>query len=61
VFHTVTASDRFEVRRPNGRFDAVLDEPAETFEQTFHEAGALHCYCQPHAEFMAGTILVVAE
>jgi len=61
TFHTVTSSDRFDVRRPNGRFDAVLDEPDETFEQTFDEEGSYPYYCQPHSEFMAGTIRVVAE
>jgi plastocyanin len=61
TFHTVTSSDRFDVRRPNGLFDAVLDEPGETFEQTFDEEGSYPYYCQPHSEFMAGTIRVVAE
>src|SRR5687767_10252795 len=31
TFHTVTSSDRLELRRPNGRFDAVLDARGEEF------------------------------
>jgi plastocyanin len=59
TFHTVTSSDRPEVRRPNGRFDAVLDAAGETFEHTFTEPGNYPYYCQPHAEFMAATVQVV--
>jgi plastocyanin len=59
TFHTVTSSDRLDLRRPNGRFDAVLDAAGETFEHTFSEPGSYPYYCQPHAEFMAATVNVV--
>jgi plastocyanin len=61
TFHTVTSSDRLELRRPNGRFDAVLDARGEEFTVTFSEPGRFPYYCQPHAEFMAGVVTVVAE
>jgi plastocyanin len=59
TFHTVTSSDRQELRQPNGRFDAVLDTAGESFSYTFEEPGSYPYYCQPHAEFMAGTIRVL--
>lgn len=58
TYHTVTASDRIDLRVPSGRFDAVLDEAAETFSHTFTEPGTYAYYCQPHAEFMAGMVKV---
>lgn len=61
AFHTVTSSDSAEVRRPNGVFDAVLDTPGEESTRTFTQPGRFPYYCQPHAEFMAGTVTVVAE
>jgi plastocyanin len=61
TFHTVTSSDRFEVRRPNGRFDGVVSAAGEEFTVTFSEPGHFPYYCQPHAEFMAGVVTVVAE
>jgi len=59
TFHTVTSSDSLEVRVPNGVFDAVLDEAGETFSRRFPQAGTFPYYCQPHSEFMAGTVQVV--
>lgn len=59
TFHTVTSSDSATVRRPNGRFDHVLDEPREAVTVTFREPGEFPYYCQPHAEFMAGVVRVV--
>ena len=60
TYHTVTSSDRLDLRVPNGRFDAVLDAAGETFTYTFAAAGTYPYYCQPHAEFMAGTVQVLA-
>src|SRR5918992_5036072 len=47
TFHTITSSDRLELRRPNGRFDAVLDARGEEFTVTFSEPGRFPYYCQP--------------
>jgi plastocyanin len=60
TYHTVTSSDRLDLRTPNGRFDAVLDTPGESFTYTFDAPGTYPYYCQPHAEFMAGTVQVRA-
>lgn len=59
TFHTVTSSAKPDVRVPDGRFDAVLDEPGETFSRIFADAGTFPYYCQPHAEFMVGIVRVV--
>ena len=60
TYHTVTSSDRLDLRVPNGRFDAVLDAAGETFTYAFASPGTYPYYCQPHAEFMAGTVRVTA-
>ncbi len=60
TYHTVTSSDRLDLRVPNGRFDAVLDAAGERFTYTFGTPGSYAYYCQPHAEFMAGTVRVIA-
>jgi plastocyanin len=61
TFHTVTSTDSLIPRVPNGRFDAVLDQPTETFSVTFDRPGSYPYYCQPHADFMFGTVHVVAS
>jgi plastocyanin len=61
TYHTITSTERAEVRRPSGRFDGVVDAPAEAFSISFTEPGTYPYYCQPHAEFMAGVVRVVAE
>lgn len=61
TYHTVTSTERAEVRRPSGQFDAVVDAPEEAFTITFTEPGTFAYYCQPHAEFMAGVVNVVPE
>jgi plastocyanin len=61
TFHTVTSSDRLEVRQPNGLFDGVLSAAGREFTVTFSEPGRFPYYCQPHAEFMAGVVTVFAE
>ncbi|MGH3712705.1 MAG: cupredoxin domain-containing protein [Micromonosporaceae bacterium] len=59
TYHTVTSTDRLRPRRPNGDFGAVLDAAGETFQRRFSEPGRYPYYCQPHAEFMVGTVTVV--
>lgn len=61
TYHTITSTERADVRRPSGRFDGVVDERNEAFTVTFPEPGDFAYYCQPHAEFMAGVIRVVPE
>jgi plastocyanin len=61
TYHTITSSERAGVRRPSGRFDGVVNERDEAFTVTFPEPGDFAYYCQPHAEFMAGVVRVVAE
>ncbi len=61
TYHTVTSTERPDVRRPSGRFDGVLDAPQEVFTVTFPEPGEFAYYCQPHAEFMAGVVRVAPE
>lgn len=58
VFHTVTSTDSLAPRRPNGLFDKALLRKGDTFEFTFTKPGTYHFYCQPHSEFMFGTITV---
>jgi plastocyanin len=55
TYHTVTSSSNLQVRRPSGRFDAVLDSTGDEFTYTFGEPGTYPYYCRPHAEFMAGS------
>jgi plastocyanin len=61
TFHTVTSTDSLTRRVPNGWFDAVLDQPDETFSVTFDRPGSYPYYCQPHADFMVGTVHAVAS
>jgi plastocyanin len=61
TYHTVTSTERAEIRRPSGRFDGAVDAPGETFSIRFTELGTYPYYCQPHAEFMAGVVRVVRE
>jgi plastocyanin len=61
TYHTITSTERADVRRPSGRFDGVVDERDEAFTVTFTEPGEFAYYCQPHAEFMAGVVRVVPE
>jgi plastocyanin len=58
VFHTVTSTDSPERLRPNGLFDASLFRRGDSFQYTFTKAGIYHYYCQPHSEFMVGTVRV---
>jgi plastocyanin len=58
VFHTVTSTATLQPRRPSGLFDRSLFRKGDTFQRTFDKAGTFHFYCQPHADFMFGTVTV---
>jgi plastocyanin len=58
VFHTVTSTDSLEPRRPNGRFDRSFSRRDQRFEYVFRRPGTYHYYCQPHSDFMVGTVRV---
>jgi plastocyanin len=60
VFHTVTSTDSAEVLRPSGLFDETVSQVGDTFEFEFATPGTYHYYCQVHAEFMTGMIVVRA-
>ncbi|HEV8296670.1 MAG TPA: plastocyanin/azurin family copper-binding protein [Acidimicrobiales bacterium] len=60
AFHTVTFADSPDVRVPNHTFDAALSSRGESLERRFDISGTYSYYCQPHSEFMAGTIDVRA-
>jgi plastocyanin len=59
VFHTVTSTDALEPRQPNGRFDRSLSRRGQTFRHTFERPGTFNYYCQPHSQFMFGTVRVI--
>lgn len=58
AFHTVTFTDSLDVKEPNGRLDRSLFAAGEMIEYNFAEPGVYHYYCQPHSDFMFGTIIV---
>jgi plastocyanin len=58
VFHTVTFTDSLQTRVDNGVFNESLFGPGVEVAFTFDEPGTYFYFCQPHAEFMAGTIIV---
>lgn len=60
VFHTVTSTDSLQPRRANGLFDASFFRSGQSFEYTFTKPGTYFYFCQPHTEFMFGTVRVVA-
>lgn len=61
VFHTVTFAQSTAVRMPSGVFEATLARPGETVEFRFDTPGEYAYYCEPHVEFMAGVVHVVAS
>jgi plastocyanin len=61
TYHTVTSTGSLDRRAPDGRFDAVLDMTGARFQRTFAEPGTYPYYCQPHSEFMTGTVHVLAR
>jgi plastocyanin len=58
VFHTVTSTNSLAVRRPSGLFNKSLFRRGATFQFRFTRPGTFHYYCQPHTEFMWGTVTV---
>jgi plastocyanin len=58
VFHTITSTDSLSVRRPNGLFNKSLSRKGEAFTYTFSSPGTYRYYCQPHTDFMFGTVRV---
>lgn len=58
VFHTVTLTDSLDRRLANGVFDAQVFAAGDAVEFTFDEPGTYAYFCQPHSEFMTGTIVV---
>jgi plastocyanin len=61
VFHTVTFTDSLSQRQDNGMFNASLFAAGDVVEFTFDEEGTYLYFCQPHSEFMVGTIVVTAH
>ncbi|OLB76174.1 MAG: hypothetical protein AUI14_19520 [Actinobacteria bacterium 13_2_20CM_2_71_6] len=59
TYHTVTSTGSLARRVPDGRFNAILDTVGATFTYTFTRPGGYPYYCQPHAEFMTGTVHVL--
>jgi plastocyanin len=57
-FHTVTSTASLQPRRPSGLFDHSLGRRGDRFVFTFTRPGVYHYYCQPHSEFMWGTVRV---
>jgi plastocyanin len=58
VFHTITSTASLERRRSNGLFNASVFSRGQTFQRRFDRPGTFHYFCQPHSEFMAGTVRV---
>lgn len=58
VFHTITFTDSLDRRVANGVFDAQVFAAGDAVEFTFDEPGTYHYFCQPHSEFMTGTVVV---
>jgi plastocyanin len=59
TYHTVTSTGSLARPVPDGRFNGVLDTAGATFSHTFTQPGSYGYFCQPHAEFMAGTVHVL--
>jgi len=60
VFHTITSTDHFARRVPNGLIRERLSRAGQSVEVRFDTPGTYAYYCQPHADFMLGTVHVVA-
>ncbi|EMA35433.1 cupredoxin domain-containing protein [Halobiforma nitratireducens] len=58
VFHTVTSTDSLEEKTPSDEFDATIASDGDTFEWTPDSDGVQHYYCEPHAGFMEGSLIV---
>lgn len=59
TFHTVTFSPSSGERVSDGTFDASMFEVGSTIAHTFDSAGEFRYFCQPHFDFMAGSVRVV--
>lgn len=59
TFHTVTFSPITGERVSDGTFDASMFEEGAEIVRTFDEPGELRYFCQPHFQFMAGSVSVV--
>jgi plastocyanin len=57
-FHTVTSTDSVTDRRANGAYNGTLGERGQVFTRRFDRAGTFSYFCQPHSDFMFGTIRV---
>lgn len=58
AYHTVTTTDSLTVEQPNGVIRQTLVYPGDTVAYTFVTPGTYYYYCEPHADFMTGTITV---
>lgn len=59
TFHTVTFSPSMTERVGDGTFSESIFEEGAVIERTFGTTGDFTYFCQPHASFMAGQIVVV--
>lgn len=59
TFHTVTFSPSTGERVADGTFEESMFEVGDEIVRTFPEPGRFPFFCQPHAEFMIGEVLVV--
>ncbi len=61
AYHTVTTSDSLTVEQPNGTIEQTFLYTGATATYTFTTPGTYFYYCEPHADFMKGTIIVAGE
>lgn len=59
TFHTVTFSRSSGVRVADGTFEESMFEQGARIERGFPVVGQFRFFCQPHAAFMAGRVVVV--
>lgn len=58
AYHTVTFTDSLDAKQPNGSFDRQAFRRGDRIERTLAARGTHFFYCQPHAAFMFGTVIV---
>lgn len=61
AYHTVTTSDSLAVEQPNGVIKQTFLSTGATVAYTFTTPGTYFYYCEPHADFMKGTIIVTGK
>lgn len=61
AYHTVTTSDSLTVKQPNGVIEQTFISTGATVAYIFTTPGTYFYYCEPHADFMKGTIIVTGE